>query len=70
MNKCNSTFLTSSFFLITTIIYLVQVGVNTGMLSASESPFGGIEQSGYGKEGSYMGIDDYMTTKAINIDIS
>ncbi|UZJ50736.1 hypothetical protein CBS101457_000056 [Exobasidium rhododendri] len=46
------------------------IGINTGMLSACESPFGGINESGYGKEGSAMGIEEYLITKAVNIDIS
>ena len=48
----------------------VQVGVNTGMLSACESPFGGVKGSGYGREGSAYALDEYMTVKAINIDVS
>jgi succinate-semialdehyde dehydrogenase/glutarate-semialdehyde dehydrogenase len=51
-------------------ILLIQIGINTGMLSACESPFGGINESGFGKEGSAMGIDEYLITKAVNIDIS
>jgi len=51
-------------------IHAGMVGINTGMLSASESPFGGVGESGWGKEGSLMGIEDYVVTKAINIDIS
>jgi acyl-CoA reductase-like NAD-dependent aldehyde dehydrogenase len=50
--------------------FLAQIGINTGMLSACESPFGGINESGFGKEGSAMGIEEYLITKAINIDIS
>ncbi|PWN51801.1 succinate-semialdehyde dehydrogenase [Violaceomyces palustris] len=46
------------------------VGINTGMLSASESPFGGVNESGYGKEGSFMGIEEYLITKAITMDVS
>jgi hypothetical protein len=36
------------------------------MLSASESPFGGVGESGWGKEGSLMGIEDYVVTKAVS----
>ena len=46
------------------------VGVNTGMISAAEAPFGGIKQSGSGREGSVYGIDDYMELKYLNWDIS
>ncbi len=39
------------------------VGVNTGLISTSEVPFGGVKQSGLGREGSHHGIDDYLETK-------
>jgi succinate-semialdehyde dehydrogenase/glutarate-semialdehyde dehydrogenase len=41
------------------------VGVNTGHVSTSEAPFGGIKQSGLGREGSKYGIDDYLEVKYI-----
>jgi len=40
------------------------VGVNTGMVSATFSPFGGVKETGYGREGAH-GIDEYMSTKYI-----
>jgi succinate-semialdehyde dehydrogenase/glutarate-semialdehyde dehydrogenase len=43
------------------------VGVNTGKISASETPFGGIKESGYGREGSKYGMDEYQVIKAITI---
>lgn len=43
------------------------VGVNTGKISASETPFGGIKESGYGREGSRYGIDEYQVIKSITI---
>ena len=39
------------------------VGINTGMISNEVAPFGGIKQSGLGREGSKYGIDDYTTLK-------
>jgi succinate-semialdehyde dehydrogenase/glutarate-semialdehyde dehydrogenase len=39
------------------------VGVNTGLISTAEVPFGGIKQSGLGREGGRQGIDDYLETK-------
>jgi succinate-semialdehyde dehydrogenase/glutarate-semialdehyde dehydrogenase len=39
------------------------VGVNTGLISTSEVPFGGVKQSGLGREGSHHGIDDYVEIK-------
>ena len=39
------------------------VGVNTGLISTAEVPFGGVKQSGLGREGSHHGIDDYLEVK-------
>lgn len=41
------------------------VGVNTGMISTEVAPFGGIKQSGLGREGSHHGIDDYLEMKYV-----
>ncbi|KAK5082614.1 hypothetical protein LTR70_007532 [Exophiala xenobiotica] len=48
------------------------VGVNTGKISAAETPFGGVKESGYGREGSLYGMDEYTYTKSVtvgNLDI-
>ena len=42
------------------------VGVNTGLISNEVAPFGGIKQSGVGREGSRHGIDEYLTIKYVN----
>ena len=39
------------------------VGVNTGLISTAEVPFGGVKQSGLGREGAHHGIDDYVEVK-------
>ncbi|ALV06175.1 NAD-dependent succinate-semialdehyde dehydrogenase [Roseateles depolymerans] len=39
------------------------VGVNTGLISTAEVPFGGVKQSGLGREGGHQGIDEYVETK-------
>jgi succinate-semialdehyde dehydrogenase/glutarate-semialdehyde dehydrogenase len=39
------------------------VGVNTGLISTAEVPFGGVKQSGLGREGSHHGLDDYVEIK-------
>jgi succinate-semialdehyde dehydrogenase/glutarate-semialdehyde dehydrogenase len=39
------------------------VGINTGLISVAEVPFGGVKQSGLGREGSHQGIDDYVEVK-------
>jgi succinate-semialdehyde dehydrogenase/glutarate-semialdehyde dehydrogenase len=39
------------------------VGINTGLISTAEVPFGGVKQSGLGREGARQGIDDYVEAK-------
>src|SRR5471030_481145 len=41
------------------------VGVNTGLISNEIAPFGGVKQSGLGREGSHYGMDDYLTIKYV-----
>ena len=41
------------------------IGINDGIISTAEAPFGGIKQSGFGKEGSFYGMEDYLITKYI-----
>jgi succinate-semialdehyde dehydrogenase/glutarate-semialdehyde dehydrogenase len=41
------------------------VGVNTGLISTEVAPFGGVKQSGLGREGSHYGIDEYLVVKYI-----
>lgn len=43
------------------------VGINTGLVSDVAMPFGGIKESGFGREGSQHGIEEYMTIKAVTI---
>ncbi|THV85788.1 succinic semialdehyde dehydrogenase [Aureobasidium pullulans] len=43
------------------------VGVNTGLISDPAAPFGGVKQSGFGREGSKIGIDEYMVTKMVTL---
>ena len=46
------------------------VGVNTGKISTPLAPFGGIKQSGLGREGSDEGLDSYLETQYINTNFS
>jgi succinate-semialdehyde dehydrogenase / glutarate-semialdehyde dehydrogenase len=39
------------------------VGINEGLMSTAEAPFGGIKQSGIGREGSIHGVDEYVEIK-------
>jgi succinate-semialdehyde dehydrogenase/glutarate-semialdehyde dehydrogenase len=43
------------------------VGCNTGSVSVEMAPFGGIKQSGFGREGSHYGIDEYLQVKAFHL---
>ena len=45
------------------------VGVNTGLIAIAEAPFGGIKQSGYGREGGSMAIKDYLNVKYTHLGI-
>ena len=39
------------------------VGINEGAIAAEAAPFGGVKESGYGREGSRHGLDDYLHLK-------
>jgi len=41
------------------------VGLNTGLVSTEVAPFGGIKESGFGREGSHLGVDDYLEVKMV-----
>jgi succinate-semialdehyde dehydrogenase / glutarate-semialdehyde dehydrogenase len=43
------------------------VGVNTGIISDVASPFGGVKESGFGREGSKYGVDEYLTIKSVTL---
>jgi succinate-semialdehyde dehydrogenase/glutarate-semialdehyde dehydrogenase len=45
------------------------VGVNSGIISTAVAPFGGVKQSGIGREGSRYGIDEYLEIKYVCIDV-
>jgi len=44
------------------------IGINSGMITTVEAPFGGVKESGMGKEGGSQGLDDYLDTKYVCID--
>ena len=41
------------------------VGINEGLISTEVAPFGGVKQSGMGREGSKYGMDDYLVLKYV-----
>jgi len=45
------------------------VGVNTGLISTEVAPFGGVKQSGLGREGAHHGMDDYTEMKYICMSV-
>ena len=45
------------------------VGVNTGIISTEVAPFGGVKESGLGREGSKYGIDDFTEMKYVCLGI-
>lgn len=44
------------------------IGINSGLITTVEAPFGGIKESGLGKEGGRQGLDDYLDTKYMAVD--
>jgi succinate-semialdehyde dehydrogenase/glutarate-semialdehyde dehydrogenase len=45
------------------------VGLNQGMVSNAGAPFGGVKQSGVGREGGFEGIDEYLETKYVAVNL-
>jgi len=45
------------------------VGINTGLISTAEAPFGGVKESGLGREGSKYGIEDYLEVKYLCLSV-
>lgn len=45
------------------------VGINTGAISNAAAPFGGVKASGLGREGGHQGLDEYLETKYLCMDI-
>ncbi|MSU25283.1 MAG: NAD-dependent succinate-semialdehyde dehydrogenase [Opitutus sp.] len=43
------------------------IGINTGLISSETTPFGGVKQSGFGREGSAYGVDEYLELKSLTL---
>lgn len=56
-------------FLLTDSLEYGVVGLNTGVPSTAEAPFGGYKESGLGREGSKYVIEDYLETKYISLGL-
>ncbi|PSH64903.1 succinate-semialdehyde dehydrogenase (NADP(+)) [Phyllobacterium brassicacearum] len=52
---------------ITEALEFGMVGLNTGLISTEVAPFGGVKQSGLGREGSRLGIDEYLEVKTLHV---
>jgi succinate-semialdehyde dehydrogenase/glutarate-semialdehyde dehydrogenase len=45
------------------------IGLNQGMVSNASAPFGGVKHSGFGREGGYEGIEEYLETKYVAVNL-
>jgi succinate-semialdehyde dehydrogenase/glutarate-semialdehyde dehydrogenase len=59
----------SRIFRVTEALEYGIVGVNTGIISTEVAPFGGVKESGLGREGSKFGIDDYTEMKYVCLGV-
>ena len=59
----------SKIFRVAEALEYGMVGINTGLISTEVAPFGGIKQSGLGREGSKYGIDDYTELKYMCLSV-
>ena len=50
-------------------LHVGMVGLNQGMVSNPAAPFGGVKQSGFGREGGREGIDEYLETKYVAVNV-
>lgn len=46
------------------------VGLNTGVISSAVAPFGGVKESGLGREGSHHGIDEFLEVQTLHLEIA
>ena len=59
----------SKIFRVAEALEYGMVGINTGLISTEVAPFGGIKQSGQGREGSKYGIEDYIEIKYLCLSV-
>ncbi|MDX1475912.1 MAG: aldehyde dehydrogenase family protein, partial [Reinekea sp.] len=53
----------SRMFRVSDALDFGMVGINEGVMSSEMAPFGGMKESGLGREGSHYGIDEYLEVK-------
>jgi succinate-semialdehyde dehydrogenase/glutarate-semialdehyde dehydrogenase len=56
-------------FKVTEALEVGMLGLNRGLVSNAAAPFGGIKESGFGREGGPEGIEEYLTTKYVAVDL-
>jgi succinate-semialdehyde dehydrogenase/glutarate-semialdehyde dehydrogenase len=56
-------------FKVTEALEVGMLGLNKGLVSNAAAPFGGIKESGFGREGGPEGIEEYLSTKYVAIDL-
>ncbi len=56
-------------FKITEALEVGMLGLNRGMVSNAAAPFGGVKESGFGREGGPEGIEEYLSTKYVAVDL-
>lgn len=59
----------SFFFSVWTSLECGIVGVNDGIISTANAPFGGVKESGLGREGSPLGLSEYLETKYVFLNV-
>lgn len=59
----------SKIFRVAEALEYGMVGINTGLISTEVAPFGGIKESGQGREGSKYGLDDYLEMKYLCLNV-
>ena len=60
---------TARIFRVSEALEYGMVGVNTGLMSSEVAPFGGVKQSGFGREGSIHGVDEYLSYKYVCLEL-
>lgn len=61
---------TARIFRVSEALQYGMVGVNTGSISDARSPFGGVKQSGVGREGSHYGMDAFLNIKYVCLNVA
>jgi succinate-semialdehyde dehydrogenase/glutarate-semialdehyde dehydrogenase len=56
-------------FRVTEALDVGMLGLNRGLVSNAAAPFGGVKESGFGREGGVEGIDEYLTIKYVAVDV-